>query len=37
MRGYRDIYKKVNGIHKLLIKFCDSLVRMKIIRITFEK
>ena len=37
MRGYRDIYKEVNGIHKLMIKFCDSLVRMKIIRITFEK
>ena len=37
MRGYRDIYKEVNGVHKLLIKFCDSLVRMKIIRITFEK
>ena len=37
MRGYRDIYKEVNGIHKLLIKICDSLVRMKIIRITFEK
>lgn len=37
MRGYRDIYKEVNGVHKLMIKFCDSLVRMKIIRITFEK
>lgn len=37
MCGYRDIYKEVNGIHKLMIKFCDSLVRMKIIRITFEK
>ena len=35
MRGYRDIYKDVGLFHKLMIRFCDSLVRMKIIRITF--
>ena len=35
MRGYRDIYKNVVLFHKLMIRFCDSLVRMKIIKITF--
>ena len=35
MRGYRDIYKEVSGLHKLMIKFCDSFVNMKIIKITF--
>ena len=35
MRGYRDIYKDVELFHKLMIRFCDSLVRMKIIKITF--
>ena len=36
MRGYRDIYKNVGLFHKLMIRFCDVLVRMKIIRIAFE-
>ena len=36
MRGYRDIYKDVGPVHKLMIRFCDSLVRMKIIRILFR-
>ena len=35
MRGYRDIYHDVGVIHKLMIRFCDSLVRMKIVRIEF--
>ena len=35
MRGYRDIYDKVGAFHKLMIRFCDSLVRMKIVRIAF--
>ena len=35
MRGYRDIYKDVGLFHKLMIRFCDSLVRMKIVRIVF--
>lgn len=35
MRGYRDIYDDVGAIHKLMIRFCDSLVRMKIVRIEF--
>ncbi len=35
MRGYRDIYKDVGLFHKLMIRFCDGLVRMKIIKITF--
>ena len=37
MRGYRDIYSKVGVFHKLMIRFCDGLVRMKIIKIIFGK
>ena len=36
MRGYRDIYKDVSLFHKLMIKFCDSFVKMQIIKITFR-
>lgn len=35
MRGYRDIYKDVDLFHKLMIRFCDRLVKMKIIKIEF--
>ena len=35
MRGYRDIYKNVGLFHKLMIRFCDSLVNMRIVRIAF--
>ena len=35
MRGYRDIYSKVGLFHKLMIRFCDGLVRMKIVKIVF--
>ena len=35
MRGYRDIYRHVGLFHKLMIRFCDSLVRMKIVKIVF--
>ena len=37
MRGYRDIYKNVGAFHKLMIRFCDSFVKMKIIRIVFKE
>lgn len=37
MRGYRDIYKDVNLLHKLLIKFCDSKVNMNIVKVEFQK
>ncbi len=37
MRGYRDIYRHVGLFHRLMIRFCDGLVRMKIVRITFRK
>ena len=37
MRGYRDIYAHVSLLHKLMIRFCDSLVRMKIVKITFRE
>ena len=36
MRGYRDIYRDVGAFHKLMIRFCDSLVNMKIVKITFK-
>ena len=35
MRGYRDIYGKVGWFHKLMIRFCDVLVKMKIVKIVF--
>lgn len=36
MRGYRDIYKDVSFLHKLMIKFCDNLVKMIIVKIEFK-
>ena len=36
MRGYRDIYKDVGLFHKLMIRFCDGLVKMKIVKIEFK-
>ena len=36
MRGYRDIYYNVGAFHKLMIRFCDTLVKMKIIKISFS-
>ena len=35
MRGYRDIYKNVSFFHKLMIKFCEKSVRMRIVKICF--
>ena len=35
MRGYRDIYPRVNAFHRLMIRFCDSLVKMVIVKIAF--
>ena len=35
MRGYRDIYKNVGLFQKLMIRFCDRPVKMKIIKIVF--
>lgn len=37
MRGYRDIYGDVRLLYKILIKFCDSTVKMKIVKIIFGK
>ena len=37
MRGYRDIYRDVSLFHRLMIRFCDSLVNMKIVKITFKE
>ncbi len=36
MRGYRDIYPNVGLFHKLMIRFCDSLVNMKIVKVAFK-
>ena len=36
MRGYRDIYDEVSAFHKLMIRFCDKLVKMVIVRIRFR-
>ena len=36
MRGYRYIYRDVGLFHKLMIRFCDSLVKMKIVKIVFK-
>jgi len=36
MRGYRDIFKDVSFIHKLMIHFCDRLVKMIIVKIEFR-
>lgn len=33
MRGYRDIYSSLGAFHKLMMKFCDGFVNMKIIRL----
>jgi len=36
MRGYRDIYDEVGLLHKMMIRFCDSLVNMIIVKIEFR-
>ena len=33
MRGYRDIYKEVGFVHRLLIRMCDGFVNMRIVKI----
>lgn len=37
MRGYRDIYKDVKALHKLMIRFSDTWVKMQIIKIAFRE
>ncbi len=37
MRGYRDIYREVGVFHKLMLWFCDHIVRMKIVKIRFKE
>lgn len=37
MRGYRDIYGDVSLFHKLMIRFCDGLVNMKIVKIELKE
>lgn len=35
MRGYRDIYDEVSMLYKLMIRFCDKLVKMVIVKVQF--
>ncbi len=35
MRGYRDIYDDVGLFHKMMLRFCDNLVKMRIVKIGF--
>ena len=37
MRGYRDIYNEVSFLHKRMIRFCDQLVKMVIVKIVFRE
>ena len=37
MRGYRDIYPELGLFHKLMVRFCDGPVAMKIVRIAFKE
>ena len=37
MRGYRDICPSLSWFHKLMIYFCDRLVKMRIVKITFKE
>ena len=37
MRGYRDIYGDVGLFHRLMIRFCDCLVNMRIVKIEFGR
>ena len=34
--NYRDIYDDASRFHRLMIKFCDKLVKMVIIKIRFR-
>ena len=36
MRGYRDIYRDVSRFHKIMITFCDKMVKMVIIKLVFK-
>ncbi len=37
MRGYRDIYRDVSLLHRLMIRFCDGPVNMKSVKIKFKE
>ena len=37
MRAYRDIYRDVGLFHRLMIRFCDGMVNMRIVKITFKE
>jgi O-methyltransferase involved in polyketide biosynthesis len=37
MRGYRDISGELGLVHRLMLKFCDDSVNMRIVKITFDR
>ena len=37
MRGCRDIYSEAGLFRRLMIRFCDSPVRMKIVKTVFKE
>ena len=37
MRGYRDIYKEVGFVHRLLIRMCDGFVNMRIVKVRIRE
>ena len=36
MRGYRDIYSKLSFLHRIMVRFCDGFVNMRIVKIAFK-
>lgn len=36
MRGYRDIYNDVSWFHKLMIRLCDKMINMVIVKVKFK-
>ena len=37
MRGYRDIYPDLGFAHHMLMRFCDGIVNMRIVKIEFKR
>lgn len=37
MRGYRDIAPELGLVHRLMLRFCDNTVKMRIVKIAFQE
>lgn len=37
MRGYRDISKDIGVLYRMLIRFCDDGVGMRIVKVSFRE